>query len=288
MTVANPWALRYAPHISFRGPGLFAEAAGSEDPVAQVEFAAEHGFAGVQDVIASSRSAADQMRIGQALRERDMVAGCFGLPFSEMAVAWGAMGPEDWPELKRVAQQGVEIAERMNSRHIAIVSRAAPQIPKWVQMDRMADNLKVVADVAASAGVTLVVESLDERRVPGMLLTNVQDAFFVVRMAGHSAVRLIFDTAHIQAMDGSLITNFRAVQPYVGLVQVADVPGRLEPGAGEINFETFFAELIGAGYQGLVELEHLWSRAGQEVQREGLARLGELDARAARRAKAAA
>ena len=281
--MSNTWSLNYAPHISFRGRGLFADSAG-DDPVDQVNFAADQGFAGVQDVIASQRSSGEQTRIGDALAARGLKAGCFGLPLPKQPFEWAGVGPEEWPQLRDAARAGIDIARRIHSQRVAVVSAATPLVPKWMQLSNFAENLKVVADVLTPAGITLVLEATDERRLPGMLMQQLQDAYFVVRMANHEGVRLIFDTGHSQAMDGSLITNFRFVRDLVAGVQIADVPGRLEPGAGEINFETFFAELIGQGIDDLVELEHLWSEPGAETEAKGLRTLRELDARAAARA----
>lgn len=283
--MTKKWGLCYAPHISFLGSGLFAGTVGSDDPVAQINFAAEQQFAGIQDVIACTRSIETQKEIGDTLRKHGMVAGGFGLPFPDMLTQWAAFGPDEWPELRRIAREGVEIGKRINSKTAVTSSFATPKIPKWVQMGRMSDNLKVVADVLAPAGITLAVEALDERRVPGMLLQNLQDAYFVVRMSDHLGIRLVFDTAHQQAMDGSLVTNLREVINLVALIQIADVPGRIEPGRGEINFETFFTELIALGYKGLVELEHLWAKPGVEAETRGLALLRSLDEAALARAE---
>jgi hydroxypyruvate isomerase len=274
------WGLRYAPHISFRGPGLFVGTVGSNDPVALTRFAVDQGFAGVQDVIAATRTPEEQQAIGDLLRANGMEAGGFALPFPNMGTQWAAFTKDDWPELRRIATEGVEIAKRINSKVAVGGSMVTPTIPKWIQLGRMSDNLRVVADILEPAGVTLAIEALDERRVPGMLLQQFRDAYFVVRMSNHPGVRLVFDTAHQQAMDGSLITNLREVIDLVALVQIADVPGRIEPGLGEINFETFFAELMTLGYNGLVELEHLWAEPGVDSETRGLARLRALDAAA--------
>lgn len=275
--MSKKWGLNYAPHISFLGTGLFSGTVGSNDPIAQINFAAEQGFSGIQDVIACTRPIEIQQQIGDALRAHGMTAGGFGLPFPNMLTQWAAFGPDDWPELRKIAHEGVEISKRINSSHAVTSSFATPKIPKWVQMGRMSDNLKVVADILEPAGVTLAVEALDERRVPGVLLNNLQDAYFVVRMSDHKGVRLVFDTAHQQAMDGSLITNLREVIDLVALIQIADVPGRIEPGLGEINFQTFFHNVMTLGYSGLVELEHLWEKPGVESEALGLARLRALD-----------
>lgn len=152
-------------------------------------------------------------------------------------------------------------------------------------MAAMAENLRPVADLTAEAGLKIVLEATDARRLPGMLLNHVSEAATVVRMTGHPAVRMVFDTAHTQAMDGDLIANLRSVADLVELIQLADHPGRGEPGSGEINFETILIELHRMGFRGLCELEHLWATPGREAELQGLAELRRLDESAAKRAR---
>ena len=102
----------------------------------------------------------------------------------------------------------------------------------------------------------------------------------MVRAADHPAVHLVFDTSHVQIMDGDLLFHLEQAWEHVAIVQLADNPGRLEPGTGEINFETVLRLLVQRGYQGLVELEHGWRQPGAESERRGLQKLRQLDSAA--------
>ena len=93
-------------------------------------------------------------------------------------------------------------------------------------------------------------------------------------------VLLIFDTAHIQAMDGNLIAHLEATWDAIAIVQLADTPGRLEPGTGEVDFAGVLGVLKRRGFRGLVELEFGWSKPGRDAEQEGLERLRRLDAAA--------
>jgi hydroxypyruvate isomerase len=110
-----------------------------------------------------------------------------------------------------------------------------------------------------------------------MLLQHMPDALAVVRAADHPAVRLIFDTSHVQIMDGDLLFHLEQAWDQVAIVQLADNPGRLEPGTGEIHFETVLRWLARRGYRGLVELEYGWQQPGLESERRGLEKLRQLD-----------
>ena len=81
------------------------------------------------------------------------------------------------------------------------------------------------------------------------------------------ACRLLFDCYHVQISDGNLIPAMDAVWPDVAYVQVADNPGRLEPGTGEINYRSIFRHLREKRYAGIVGMEHGASARGREGER---------------------
>jgi sugar phosphate isomerase/epimerase len=90
---------------------------------------------------------------------------------------------------------------------------------------------------------------------------------------GKPAIKVMFDTHHVTAMDGDVLSQFRRVRQHVPVVQIADYPNRTEPGAGEIAFTTFFCELLTSGYDGLVELEFMPAQAGKAGEQAMLAAL---------------
>lgn len=286
MSRSEPFSLRYAPHISFYGRALFDELAGTSDPIAQINFVADHGFAGVQDPLLGSRPLAEQSAMGEALAKRNVQMGTFGfrIPGRENSANWADPDPDNCLALKTGLAYAIDVAKRTGGRHISITTSGIDRVPKWLQLLTVAENLRAVADDAAKAGVELVVEGLDVNRVPQMLLRGLADSYQVVRTANHPAIRLIFDTGHIQAMDGNLFHHLDQVWKHVAVVQIADCPGRVEPGSGEINFARFFEQLIRRDYRGLCELEHLWTRPGAAYQRYGIEALRELDRKACREA----
>ncbi len=110
-----------------------------------------------------------------------------------------------------------------------------------------------------------------------MLLHHIGDAYEMVMAVDHPNVRLIFDTAHIQAMDGDLLNHLDTCWDAIALVQIADNPGRLEPGSGELNFANILGALYRRQYRGLVELEHDWSLPGRDSEQRGIDFLRQLD-----------
>src|SRR3546814_15329588 len=110
------------------------------------------------------------------------------------------------------------------------------------------------------------VEGGSSERLPHMLLPHFGEAIEVVREGDHPADRLIVDYAHGQAMDGDIPGHLDAGWDLIELIQLADHPGRVEPGAGELNFIRLIDALVERGFTGPCALEHLWSVPGAQGQ----------------------
>jgi hydroxypyruvate isomerase len=278
------WSLRYAPHLGYRPPfqPLFAATVGSDDPVAHVKFAAEQGFAGVLYAAARARPPEEQQRVGAALAAHGMEAGCIlYTTFDQLRnTSWGTDSAEARAWIAAELGQAIAAAQRVGARRLAVLGGADPQRPRDQQLAALVRNLRHAGDIAARAGVTLCLETLSRKAIPDMLLQHMPDALAAVRAADHPAVQLIFDTSHVQIMDGDLLFHLEQAWDHVAIVQLADNPGRIEPGSGEINFETVLRWLARRGYRGLVELEYGWQVPGAESERRGLETLRRLDAAA--------
>jgi hydroxypyruvate isomerase len=133
---------------------------------------------------------------------------------------------------------------------------AMPGVPREEQRWHLADVLKEAAETAADAGVTLVLEPLNQRDHPGVFLSSSDEGFAIVREVNSPHVRLLFDIYHQQISEGDLTRRIVENLDLIGHIHVADVPGRHEPGTGEINYEQLFGVLREQGYQGYVGLEY--------------------------------
>jgi hydroxypyruvate isomerase len=275
------WKLRYASHLGYRSPNtpLFRESVGSLDPEAHIAFAAELGFAGVQYALARTRPVEEQERVARAVSRYGLETGCIVYAARDRFTAplW-AMALDDVRAVLAAELSGAfEAAKRANSRYVVVISGADAKRPLGEQRAAMADNLRWAASLAERAGITLLVEAISSRNVPNLLLHHIGDACHMVKAVDSPAVRLIFDTGHVQAMDGDLLAHLDTCWDVTSIVQIADHPGRLEPGSGEINFATVLGHLHRRGFGGLVELEHHWSASGREVERRGIEYLRRLD-----------
>jgi len=275
------WSLRYAPHLGLRAPDqpLFLHSAGSADPVAQIEYAAALGFAGVFDNFLKIRPVTEQERIGAALARHGLAMGSFVNSVERWnAQLWNSADPAARAQIERDVAASVEAAQRAGGRSVTVTSGRDPDAPLAPQHAAMVENLRRVADTAARGGIVLGVEPTSEHFLPGMLVFHAADALAIVEAVDHPAVRMVFDTGHIQAMDGELLSQLERCRQAIGAIQVADHPGRTDLGTGEIDWVPLLRQVRAIGCAGLIELEHLPREPGIEGERALLERLAAIDA----------
>ncbi len=126
--------------------------------------------------------------------------------------------------------------------------------------------LSAAAPTAEEAGVTVVIEPLNTVvDHPGYFLESSRDAFDITRAIGSDRVQVLFDVYHQQITEGDVIRNLTENVDQVGHVHVADNPGRLEPGTGEIAYGRLLAALDDAGYDGYVGMEFFATSDGTSM-----------------------
>jgi hydroxypyruvate isomerase len=274
--------MRYAPHLGLRriDEPLFLHTAGTPDTVRQVELAAELGFAGMQDNFLNLRPVDEQSRIGTALARLGLAMGSFVLTVEHWnAQLWGSTTEAAaLAVIARELDRSIATAARVGGRHVTVTSGRDPAVPLALQHAAMIEKLKRVADVALRGGIVLTVEATSEHFVPGMLVHRIADALAIVRAVDHPAVRLVFDAAHVDDMGDDVATSLEACWDSVAVIQAADNPGRVEPGAGRIDWIGVLRCARERRYSGLVELEHLPAGADVAGERALLDRLAAIDA----------
>ena len=171
-------------------------------------------------------------------------------------------------EFQEGVGQAIDYATTLNCRRINCLAGVAPEgAHPDTLMNTLVANLRFAADALGRAGIQLLVEPLNNHDVPDFVLTATREAFALIDAVGHPNLAIQYDVYHMQRMEGDLIATLTANIDRIGHIQIADVPGRHEPGTGEINFANLFAAIDDAGYAGWVGCEYL-PRGGTE---EGLA-----------------
>ncbi len=133
-------------------------------------------------------------------------------------------------------------------------------IPRGVTSDKVkatcVDNLRFAAIALEKKGIRLMIEPINNFDMPGNYLIHTTQAQEIIKEVNQPNVYLQFDIYHIQVMEGNLTKSFRENIQNIGHVQIADVPGRHEPGTGEINFTNLFRFIDEAGYDGWIGCEY--------------------------------
>lgn len=122
--------------------------------------------------------------------------------------------------------------------------------------DTLVDNLRWASARCAEAGVTLLMEPINTRDIPGFFLTTTAQAEAILDRVGSDNLFIQYDIYHMQVMQGDLVPTFARLKGRIAHIQVADTPGRNEPGTGEINYPFVFAEIDRLGYDGWVGCEY--------------------------------
>jgi hydroxypyruvate isomerase len=117
------------------------------------------------------------------------------------------------------------------------------------------EALKRAADLLRSAGLVAVIEPIDRIENPPIYLNGVTEAFEIAKAVGSPNVKVLYDVYHEQREFGNLIEKFEANIAQVGLIHIADVPGRHEPGTGEINYTNIYRKLADLNYKGTLAME---------------------------------
>ena len=155
--------------------------------------------------------------------------------------------------------KAVEAAKILGAQNlVSFVGERSDTIPWETQYKQIISGLRKAGDIAGEAGVYLTLEPLNPFWKPKMTVMTSQEGFKIIREVNHPHVKLDFDIYHLQQSEGNLTVNLREgmKEGLIQFVEVGDVPGRLEPGTGEINFQHMFNELRRLEYDGFVGMEH--------------------------------
>lgn len=151
----------------------------------------------------------------------------------------------------------LELAERLGTKMLnALVGVELDGVGRERQLDVARENVAWAANQAAASGADVLIEAVNTFENGPYLLSTTRQAAAFVHSVQRANVRLQYDIYHMQRMEGNLVATLRERIGDIAHVQVADSPGRGEPGTGEIHFPYVFAALEELGYDGWVGLEY--------------------------------
>lgn len=150
----------------------------------------------------------------------------------------------------------IPAAKRLGCKQIILLSgKRIEGAPAGSQHTASIEALKRAADVLSSAGLVAVIEPIDRIENPTIYLDGVTEAFAIANAVGSPNVKVLYDVYHEQREFGNLIEKFENNIAQVGLIHIADVPGRHEPGTGEINYMNIYRKLAELNYKGTIAME---------------------------------
>lgn len=150
----------------------------------------------------------------------------------------------------------IPMVQRLGCAQIILLSgKRIEGVAPGVQRAASIETLKRAAEVLGAAGLTGVIEPIDRLENPSIYLDGVTEAFEIVRAVGSSKMKVLYDLYHEQRGMGNLIEKLEKNIDEVGLIHVADVPGRHEPGTGEVNYVNIYRRLAELHYRGVIAME---------------------------------
>jgi hydroxypyruvate isomerase len=160
-------------------------------------------------------------------------------------------------EFQEGVGRAIEYAKALKCPQVNCLAGIPPlNAPADKVRQTLISNLRYAATLLAKEGIRLLVEALNSMDVPGFYLGRTADALAIIQEVGHSNIYLQYDVYHMQIMEGNLTHTLRSNLDRIAHIQIADTPGRNEPGTGEINFAHLFKVLDAAGYPGWVGCEY--------------------------------
>lgn len=166
--------------------------------------------------------------------------------------------PDRLAECRASTATAIDYASAIGCPRVHVMAgKRDERFDRLTQIDVMVDNLRDASDRARDAGITLLVEPLNRKiDMPGYLLSGSEEGMEVVDRVGRDNVRLQYDVYHMQVMEGDLARTIERLLPWIGHIQIADHPGRHQPGTGEIAYGWLLGKIDALGYGGWVGCEY--------------------------------
>jgi len=219
----------------------------------RIEKVAEAGFRNVELVGEYQKWSEEDFRRANSKRRE------LGISFTTTAgLAHGVGDPSAREAFLADLRAELPLMEKLECPAIIVMSgnRVEGLAPE-VQHASCVEGLKRAAEIAEKNGVTLWLENIDLEENPRYYLWSMAEAFKIAAEVNHPRVKILYDFFHAQVSGGNLIAPLEKNISKVACVHVADVPGRHEPGTGEINYSNIYRKLVQLKYAGYVTMEFL-------------------------------
>ncbi len=220
------------------------------------EAAAKAGFEAVEFMFPYDYEAGE---VAERLERNGLTLALHNLPAGDWDAGdrGVAANPGRVGEFQDGVGQAVEYAAALGCGQVNCLAGIPPEgaDPDEVRA-ALVSNLRFASSKLGEAGVRLLIEPINTRDIPGFYLNYSKQALAIIQEVGSPNLALQYDAYHMQIMEGDLTLTIRDNLASVGHIQIADNPGRHEPGTGEINYPHIFGALDDMGYDGWVGCEY--------------------------------
>jgi hydroxypyruvate isomerase len=214
------------------------------------------GFSGVEYLFPYDYDKAD---LREQLDEHGLVQVLHNLPAGIWAAGERGIAilPDRVDEFRDGVARAISYAKALDCRQLnCLVGIAPPNADPFEMNEVLVENLRFAADALARERIKLLVEPINTRDIPGFFLNKTEQAVQLIADVRSSNLFIQYDIYHMQVMEGDIARSLQKHLPRIAHVQLADNPGRNEPGTGEINYPFLFRHLDTLGYRGWVGCEY--------------------------------
>jgi hydroxypyruvate isomerase len=252
----HKYNLNYAPHL-----GMFRHSAG-DDPIDQLNFMADQGFAAFEDNNMNTRPIALQEKMAATMRKRNLTMGVFVAykDFKKPTLTSGKA--DDRTAFLEEIKASIPVAKRVNAKWMTVVPGTVDlKLVEDYQTANVVESLKQAAALLEPHDIVMVLEPLNwYRNHAGLFLKESPQAFQICKAVNSPSCKILFDIYHQQIQEGNLIPNIEKCWDEIAYFQIGDNPGRKEPTTGEINYKNIFKYIHSRGFKGVLGMEHGNSR----------------------------
>ncbi len=201
----------------------------------------------------------DKQDLVQALQQNQLQQVLHNLPPGDWDAGERGIAchPGRQEEFREGVARGIAYASALQCPRVNCLAGKLPEgVARADALKVLVDNLRYAADELGKAGIRLLIEPINHFDMPGFLINTTAQALEVLDAVGSDNLLIQYDIYHAQRMEGELAATMQKHLKRIGHMQLADNPGRHEPGSGEINYAFLFKHLDAIGYQGWIGCEY--------------------------------
>ncbi len=194
------------------------------------------------------------------LKENGLKHVLFNLPAGNWASGERGIAahPERIDDFRAGIPKAIEYAEALGVTQLnCLAGKRASQFSDEQQWDVLAGNLRYAAEELQKNGIKLLVEAVNHFDIPGFFINRTDQVLKLIDAVGMPNLSMQYDIYHAQREEGELAATIRKNIAKIAHIQIADNPGRHQPGTGEINYPFLFREIDALNYQGYIGLEYI-------------------------------